>query len=143
MELKGRVHQELLSRLNLDRLTQISRADAEPEIRNVIAGILEFIPTIGPILSAVPGVAMGFLDSPQKALSVGVAYLVIQQLEGHLLIPMLMKEGMDLPPALTIIANALRVGDHLLERLGASQFAGTERYLAHNIAENDAAMVQA
>jgi pilus assembly protein CpaF len=41
MELKGRVHQELLNRLNLDRLTQISRADAEPEIRNVIAGILD------------------------------------------------------------------------------------------------------
>jgi pilus assembly protein CpaF len=41
LELKGRVHQELLNRLNLDRLTQISRADAEPEIRNVIAGILD------------------------------------------------------------------------------------------------------
>ena len=39
--LKGRVHQELLSRLNLDRLTQISRADAEPEIRSVIGGILD------------------------------------------------------------------------------------------------------
>lgn len=73
----------------------------------VIAGILEFIPTIGPILSAVPGVAMGFIDSPQKAVSVAVAYLVIQQVEGHLLIPMLMKEGMDLPPALTIIAQAV------------------------------------
>ena len=41
LELKGRVHQELLNRLNLDRLTQISRADAEPEIRNVIAGLLD------------------------------------------------------------------------------------------------------
>jgi len=41
LELKGRVHQELLNRLNLDRLTQISRADAEPEIRNVIASILD------------------------------------------------------------------------------------------------------
>jgi pilus assembly protein CpaF len=41
LELKGRVHQELLNRLNLDRLTQISRADAEPEIRSVIAGILD------------------------------------------------------------------------------------------------------
>ena len=39
--------------------------------------------------------------------AVGLAYLVIQQLEGHLLIPMLMKEGMDLPPALTIIAQAV------------------------------------
>ena len=41
LELKGRVHQELLSKLNLDRLTQISRADAEPEIRGVIAAILD------------------------------------------------------------------------------------------------------
>ena len=73
----------------------------------VIAGILEFVPTIGPILSAVPGVAMGFVDSPQKALSVGLAYLVIQQVEGHLLIPILMKEGMDLPPALTIVTQAV------------------------------------
>ena len=73
----------------------------------VIAGILEFVPTIGPILSAVPGVAMGFLDSPEKAFSVAMAYLVIQQVEGHLLIPMLMKEGMDLPPALTIVTQAV------------------------------------
>ena len=73
----------------------------------VIAGLLEFVPTVGPILAAVPAIAMGFLDSPEKALTVGVAYLVIQQLEGHVLIPMLMKEGMDLPPALTIVTQAV------------------------------------
>src|SRR5262245_20987040 len=39
--LKGRVHQDLLNRLNLDRLTKVSRADAEPEIRAIIAGILD------------------------------------------------------------------------------------------------------
>ena len=32
-ELKGRIHQELLNRLNLERLTQITREDAEPEMR--------------------------------------------------------------------------------------------------------------
>jgi pilus assembly protein CpaF len=41
LELKGRVHQELLNKLNLERLTQISRADAEPEIRSVIGTILD------------------------------------------------------------------------------------------------------
>ena len=41
LELKGRVHQELLNRLNLDRLTQVSRADAEPEIRSVVGMILD------------------------------------------------------------------------------------------------------
>jgi predicted PurR-regulated permease PerM len=73
----------------------------------VIAGLLEFVPTVGPILAAVPAIAMGFLDSPEKALTVGLAYLVIQQLEGHVLIPILMKEGMDLPPALTIVTQAV------------------------------------
>ena len=73
----------------------------------VIAGLLEFIPTVGPILSAVPAVAMGFVDSPQKALVVIIAYIAIQQMENYLLIPFLMREGVDLPPALTIIAQAL------------------------------------
>jgi pilus assembly protein CpaF len=40
-ELKGRIHQDLLNKLNLDRLTKISRADAEPEIRGVIATMLD------------------------------------------------------------------------------------------------------
>jgi predicted PurR-regulated permease PerM len=73
----------------------------------VIAGLLEFIPTIGPTLSAVPAVAMGFLDSPEKALYIVVAYVGIQFLENHILIPMLMKGGIDLPPALTILSQAL------------------------------------
>lgn len=73
----------------------------------LIAGLLEFIPTVGPVLSAVPAIAMGFLDSPEKALYVTIAYIVIQQLEGHILIPLLMKGGMDLPPVLTILAQAL------------------------------------
>ncbi len=73
----------------------------------VIAGLFEFIPTVGPILSAVPAVAMGFVDSPQKALAVIIAYVVIQQLENYLLIPYLMREGVNLPPVLTIMAQAL------------------------------------
>ena len=78
-----------------------------PFALGIIAALFEFVPTIGPVLSAVPAIAMGFLDSPEKALYVGLAYLVIQQLEGHLLIPMLMKGGMDLPPVLTIVTQGL------------------------------------
>jgi predicted PurR-regulated permease PerM len=73
----------------------------------LLAGLFEFIPTVGPILSAVPAVAMGFLDSPEKALLVAVVYIGIQFLENHILIPLLMKGGMDLPPALTVITQAL------------------------------------
>ena len=72
-----------------------------------LAGLLEFVPTIGPLLSAIPAVAMGFLDSPDKALAVAIAYGAIQFLENHLLIPLLMKGGVNIPPALTIVAQAL------------------------------------
>lgn len=72
-----------------------------------IAGLMEFIPTVGPVLSAVPGVLMGFVDSPQKALIVGFAYWGIQFVENNLLIPWLMRGEMDLPPAITLIAQTL------------------------------------
>ena len=72
----------------------------------ILAGLLEFVPTVGPILSAVPSMAMAFVDSPEKAAVVGVAYFGIQFLENHLLIPLLMKEGVDLPPVLTILMQA-------------------------------------
>lgn len=73
----------------------------------IIAGLLEFIPMVGPLLSAIPAVAMGFVDSPQKALFVALAYTGIQFFENHLLIPILMKEGVDLPPVLTLIGLAI------------------------------------
>jgi len=73
----------------------------------VIAGIFEFVPNVGPILAAIPAVLMGFVDSPQKALIVVVLYWGIQFLENNLLIPYLMSEQLDLPPALTLIAQVL------------------------------------
>lgn len=73
----------------------------------IIAGLLEFIPYVGPILSAIPAVAMAFLTGPTMALYVVVAYTVIQQSENHLLIPLLMKRGIDLPPVITILSQAV------------------------------------
>ncbi|HVD06702.1 MAG TPA: AI-2E family transporter [Gemmatimonadaceae bacterium] len=73
----------------------------------ILAGLFEFIPTIGPIISAVPAVAMGFLDSPEKALTVLLVYVAIQFLENHILIPLLMRGGVDIPPALTVVTQAL------------------------------------
>ena len=73
----------------------------------IIAGLLEFIPLVGPWLSAVPAVAMAFLDSPQKALFVVLLYVAIQFLENHFLIPFIMQEGLDLPPVLTLVGLAL------------------------------------
>jgi predicted PurR-regulated permease PerM len=73
----------------------------------IIAGLLEFVPYVGPILSAVPAIAMALVDDPQKAIWVALAYIAIQQLEGVVLQPLLMKEGLELPPVITILGQAL------------------------------------
>jgi predicted PurR-regulated permease PerM len=73
----------------------------------IIAGILEFIPNVGPTLAAIPAIVMAFVDSPQKALVVMVVYWGIQFLENNLLIPYLMQEHLELPPALTMITQVV------------------------------------
>jgi predicted PurR-regulated permease PerM len=76
-------------------------------VLGVIAGLLEFVPFVGPIAAAIPAIAMGLLDSPAKGVYVGLAFTVIQQAEGHLLIPLLMKGSLHLPPVLTLLTQAL------------------------------------
>lgn len=73
----------------------------------ILAGLLEFMPYVGPILSAIPAIAMGFLSGPETAAYVAIAYTLIQQGENHLLIPLLMKRGLDLPPVVTIVSQAV------------------------------------
>jgi predicted PurR-regulated permease PerM len=73
----------------------------------ILAGISKFIPIVGSIFAAIPAMAMAFIDSPHKALVVGIGYFVIQFVENHLLVPVLMKAGVNLPPALTLGIQAL------------------------------------
>jgi predicted PurR-regulated permease PerM len=72
----------------------------------VIAGLLEFVPVFGPIIGAVPAIALGFVDSPEKALAVLIAFVVIQQLEGNVLIPLLLQKAVEIPPALSLLGIA-------------------------------------
>ncbi len=73
----------------------------------ILAGLLEFIPYVGPILSALPAIAMAMVDGPDKAIYVLLAYVAIQQLEGVVVQPLLMKEGLELPPVVTLLGQAL------------------------------------
>lgn len=70
----------------------------------VIAGLLEFIPFFGPILAAVPAVALGLGQGPHVAAYVAILYLAIQQLEGNLITPVIQQQSVSLPPALTLFA---------------------------------------
>ncbi len=72
----------------------------------VLAGLLEFIPFFGPIASAVPAIGVAMLDSPQKALYVVILYVLVQQLEGNVLTPLLLEKRLDIPPVLTLVTVA-------------------------------------
>jgi predicted PurR-regulated permease PerM len=73
----------------------------------ILAGVSKFIPIVGSIFAAIPAIAMAFIDSPHKALVVALGYIIIQFIENHLLVPVLMKRGVDLPPAMTLGIQAL------------------------------------
>jgi len=70
----------------------------------VLAALLEFIPFIGPILSAVPAVLIAFAGGPELAIWTVLLFLIIQQIEGNLLEPMVQQRAVDLPPALLLFA---------------------------------------
>ena len=69
----------------------------------LIAGITEVIPFIGPLIGAIPAVFLAFLQSPMKALFVVILYLVIQQLEGNIIVPKVMQKAVGLNPIVVIV----------------------------------------
>lgn len=72
-----------------------------------LAGVFEIVPVIGPILSGIPGVAVGLSQSWLLGLGVLVFYLVIQLLENHVLVPNIMKRATGLQPLVTLLAVLL------------------------------------
>jgi predicted PurR-regulated permease PerM len=83
----------------------------------LVAGVLELVPIIGPIIAAVPAVLIGASISPAAALAAVALYTVVQQLENHLLVPKVMGDAVDLHPALVIFS--LIVGASLFGLWGA------------------------
>jgi predicted PurR-regulated permease PerM len=68
----------------------------------LISGVLEFVPILGSIVSAIPGVLIAFTLGFTNTIYVTVFYLVVQQLEGNLITPIVQRQTVDLPPALTL-----------------------------------------
>ncbi|HEU4521802.1 MAG TPA: AI-2E family transporter [Thermoanaerobaculia bacterium] len=69
-----------------------------------IAGLLELIPFYGPIIAAVPAIGVALVESPRQAVYVAILYIVVQQFEGNLLTPLILKRRLEVPPVLTIVA---------------------------------------
>lgn len=78
-----------------------------PIVNALIAGLLTFIPNIGPILSVIPPMLMGLATAPWMALAVLVMYFGIQQIEGMVLTPLVMEKQVSLLPAVTLIAQVV------------------------------------
>jgi predicted PurR-regulated permease PerM len=82
----------------------------------VIAGIMDFIPFLGPILGAVPAVLIAFSVSGEAALWTILAVLVIQQIEGNVIQPLVARSMISIPPAMALFA--ILVGSILFGTLG-------------------------
>jgi predicted PurR-regulated permease PerM len=83
----------------------------------LVAGVLEIIPVIGPILAAIPGIVVGLSQSLVTGIVVLGFYLVVQQVENHVLVPNIMRRAIGLHPLITIIAVLL--GARLIGIAGA------------------------
>jgi predicted PurR-regulated permease PerM len=75
-----------------------------PLALGIMAGLLEFIPVVGPIIAIVPGVLVAFTEGPQIALYATIVYVVVQQLEGNVIMPIAQRWAVELPPAYGLIS---------------------------------------
>jgi predicted PurR-regulated permease PerM len=71
----------------------------------VVAGLFEFIPTIGPMLGLLPALLLALTDSGTMALWVLALYTVVQTFEAYLLTPLVQQRVVHLPPVVTISAQ--------------------------------------
>ncbi|MBI5044385.1 MAG: AI-2E family transporter [Candidatus Levybacteria bacterium] len=83
----------------------------------ILAGILEIVPTIGPILSAIPAIVVALTVSPPLAIIIALIYFGIQMIENNVLVPKIMQRAVGLNPVLVIVA--VMIGANLLGVLGA------------------------
>jgi len=83
---------------------------------SVLAGLLEAIPSLGPITSSIPAILIGLSYSPIIGLYCVVLYVVVQQLENNLIVPIIMKKVTGLHPIITLIA--MMIGGKLAGIMG-------------------------
>ena len=83
----------------------------------LFAGLLEFIPYVGPSLSAIPAVFLPFsFGSWFVVIYVIIAYIIIQQFENQLIVPQVMKRTVGLHPIVSIVAMMVgaKIGGSIL-----------------------------
>lgn len=76
----------------------------------LLAAVMEFIPIVGPWLSALPAILSAFTIDMTTVLWVAGLYIVVQQIEGNIITPLVQRRAVDLPPAVTIFALVAMAG---------------------------------
>ena len=76
----------------------------------VIGGVLEFVPVIGPLLAGAIPTLVALAIDPSMALAVVLAYVVIQQIENHIAVPLIMHKAVNLHPVTLIFALIIMTG---------------------------------
>lgn len=70
----------------------------------LLAGVMEFIPYLGPILASIPMLIVALMQSPGHALAVLIFFVILQQLESNIFVPNVMRTQTDISPLLVLIA---------------------------------------
>jgi predicted PurR-regulated permease PerM len=73
----------------------------------LFAGLMEFVPYIGPFAAALPALLVGFAESPELALKIALLFLAIQMTESYVLAPLVQHKAVYLPPAAILFAQVL------------------------------------
>ena len=109
---------------------------------SIIAGVLELVPIIGPIISAVPAVLLAATASPAAVVAALLLYTLVQQLENNLLVPKIQGTAVELHPAAVMFA--IIVGGSLAGLLGAilalpmaAAFRDVVRYLFRRLSPGE------
>ncbi|KKU09565.1 MAG: hypothetical protein UX13_C0037G0014 [Candidatus Woesebacteria bacterium GW2011_GWB1_45_5] len=74
---------------------------------SILAGLLEIVPYLGPIIAAVPSVLIGFGISPLAGFGVAALAFLIQQLENYIFVPKVMEKSVGVSPVITLLALAI------------------------------------
>ncbi|PIU03972.1 hypothetical protein COT44_00395 [Candidatus Shapirobacteria bacterium CG08_land_8_20_14_0_20_39_18] len=83
----------------------------------ILSGLLEIVPNIGPIISAVPAMLVGLTVSPVMTLAIAALYLLVQQSENSFITPKVMQKTVGVNPLITILA--LTIGGKIGGIMGA------------------------
>jgi len=103
----GYVRGQLLLMLAVGLLTAIGLRLVGIEfalLLGIVAGILEIVPIIGPIIASVPGVLVGLAQDPILGLWALLVYIIVQRIENHFLTPLILGKFLEMHPLIIIVA---------------------------------------